>query len=511
MTTTVQPGSFIASQGNNNFGPFSGLTIGPGIVAQAQGDNLNLDVAPGGGAGVTALSRGTWVINPTAGNDANTGNASFPLQSNAELSRRLGKGNLIPGVASAVISLIQLISIQYVGNVPASDPLDLTCTLPPNCLLAFVGGATTTRAGTLTAGTVVKAPATNVRPIIEDTVTPPTVADEGERFRITAGANVGQMAWGAKFAAGLLSMSSWSTPTMTPLPDCLIQTGLTSGTAVAGDPYAVETLTQLTLRNVNVKSPFGGTNTTSVVGFVNFDFQNTGGALRQIVNPKDTVAFVYKACRFNGTLVHDVAYGRAVFLNCCFKGPGGAGGQGLVVQRAGPSFRGGLCMGSLVIRNGAVPAFDDDFMTEGGGGFTILGSALFGAIAAFNSTLGGFRIPSNGPPTTASVNTQVGGSGVNRLWGSGNAGGGVEIGTACALAVETLAGMTITGSVPGTNDFILGGAPTARAWDETALAGIGQQTALLVSSWANYVAAIGAGGFLGNAKNYTNQAALLKR
>jgi hypothetical protein len=140
-------------------------------------------------------------------------------------------------------------------------------------------------------------------------------------------------------------------------------------------------------------------------------------------------------------------------------------------------------------------------------------NAFFGAIASFNSTGSGFRVPGvNGASGNgANITTQPGGSGVNRIWGSGHATSGVQIGPGCILDILTGANATITGSTPGTNDFALGGVATARAWDETADGGFGKQTLPIVCSWANYNLSVAGGGFGGNARNYENGAAIVKR
>ena len=81
-----------------------------------------------------------------------------------------------------------------------------------------------------------------------------------------------------------------------------------------------------------------------------------------------------------------------------------------------------------------------------------------------------------------------------RLWGSGNAGVGVEIGPGAQLAYRTGTFPTITGSG---GDFTLAGATSGRAWDDAA----GAYTTAQSNTWANLAATVASGGFGGNAHN----------
>ena len=92
------------------------------------------------------------------------------------------------------------------------------------------------------------------------------------------------------------------------------------------------------------------------------------------------------------------------------------------------------------------------------------------------------------------------------MWGSGNAGGGVNAAGGSVLDYQSQV-PTVTGAL---GDFLLAGAATSRAWDEA----LSTYTPLLCNKWKKLAAAIAPGplsGFGGNAYNVERNAHIVLR
>lgn len=448
----------------------------------------------------------TYTIDPVLGNDANSGSPASPIRTHRELVQRtfgspqegLGIGRPNNYLISTVIAPIKLIAVNIIGDLPADDPIDLNVTLDSNTLLAYVGTPVTIRTGTLTTGTVQKNRATNTPQQLEDTVTPFTAADIGRRITITSGPNAGQFAWGASVAAGILRTSSFSTPTMTPFPDALIQQGLTTGPgAVSGETYIVEELSTVSLRAVQARSPASGPAVVTSFGFANLNFRNDGPTNLQLITLHVNSPFaVFKSCKWTGSMNSELSgILRPVFLNCCTQGP-----QSLVI-RSTALIRGGLCIGGTTVRGTGVSRFDDDFMVQSGSFQAQSVGVSLGTVCVFDSLSEGIGI---GAAFTTSVSNTTQFAGTHLLWGSGNVGAGVKLyGGSNALNY-----VSVVPSITGTaGDFNLAGATQSRAWDEATSA----YTPLLNNTWVNLAATIAGGGFGGNAHNVERTADIVLR
>jgi hypothetical protein len=450
-----------------------------------------------------------WSID-VSGDDDSINGVSPPLKTHAELVRRWGAGYpLIPGVISAVLLTppIRLVTVNILSSLPPTDPIDLKLTLPPDMLLAYVGVPTTVRSGTLTTVTQKFAgPNPNQAYEIADAVTPFTVADVGRRVFLTDATN--QFAWVAKdLGAGLMRMSSFSSVGLPPPADTLMQTTVTSPTTIALAPtYAVQSLPQITIANLDFRSPMTGAGplNLSKIAFANLEFVNTLGVLQVIPAPQGPITASFKGCKFTGQEWTGPAQFRFTYLNCCF-GPNVVGGLG--VQLSGHAFRGGLSLGTVGTRGTAVCIFDDDFMVQGGGGFSIQSVGLqLGAICAFDAITpnSGVNIGNFIPSTSQNQNTFMG---AHRIWGLGNAGFGLRILGNSTLNYQTTL-PTITGAL---GDFQLGSSATAYGVDGSGVvqapfatggaAGVG---------WGNVAAAQPAGGG-GNAHNHAQNAHICVR
>jgi hypothetical protein len=412
--------------------------------------------------------RGTWVIDPTNGNDDYDGALpSTALKTHDELARRWGHGYpLLPGVPSSVISAIQLISVTVRGHLPPTDPIDIRVTLGPNTLLAYLGTVEFVRSGTLSAVTVKDRKTNTPWAITADF----TAADLDQRVRITAGANLDQFAWVAKDLGGnSVRMSSFSTPTMPGTADVLIQANLLpegrDGSVSVGDRYSLEKMNRAYIRQIDARTAANGTNTFPTIGFVNFDFQTYGGPFQKIPMVLGQVQGMFKSCKFSGQLAVGLANVRANFLNCHMGNYNKLSTAAAVDVVTPIVVRGGMARGTVAVRNWGVSAWDDDFMVVEGGFAIQVSGMVMGRVCSFDSPLDGFRISSNAGvgASPACLNVIPTSSDKHLLWGSGHLGYGLNLLPNCSLAYEKTI-PTVTGAA---GDFKLGSASaTAFYFDE---------------------------------------------
>ena len=156
--------------------------------------------------------------------------------------------------------------------------------------------------------------------------------------------------------------------------------------------------------------------------------------------------------------------------------------------------------------------FSNDVIWQGGSLSFVATNVLLiaGGCGIFDSVAGGSggtNAAGNGLMVMTGASVTYRTTITNALWGSGQLGGGVGV-SAGAGFFYTADGYlpSITGSTPGTNDFVLGQSTSTYGIDPAG-AYVGPTT----NSWANFAAALGAGtGFGGYATNPQKDASILK-
>lgn len=492
-------------------GSLKSLLAGGSLVVLASTVNFNtsdplqsgflssIGINPNGASGSALtnnpLTQTAWYVDPTNGSDANDGLTSgTALKTVAELSNRWGKGKLI-SPTGANTSPGVTVTVNILGNVPTTDPLNIDVVLDGGVRLLFLGGVASSTPLTVTAVTA-RNRATN---------TP-------WQFTATGGVTVASRIFDSTVNAYFWTVkdqgaNSWrlSEPCTKPNVGSLLADA--NQVAIAdSDTFVLQTLYTLKLgvvrvmqnRNNAAGPPFG----TSLV-FRDLDL--TGDYCPELSS--NTSGYVYE-CKFSRSVTP--ATGLFVNLqNCCQP-------SGQLVRPIGSLIRFGaggyIGSGSAFSPTTSALQFSNDIIFQGNS-ISIVGSnvlAILGGCGIFDSVAGG-----NGGTNTAGNGLMVsqGGAAVlrttitNALWGSGQLGGGVGVAAGCNFfIVNDVSTPSITGSTPGTNDFVLGGATSTYGIDTD-----GTYVGPTTNSWANYAATLGAGtGHGRHATNPQKRASILK-
>ncbi len=434
-----------------------------------------------------------WEISPATGNDENSGAPGFPLKTYAELRRRWGIGTTLNPSGG-------IITVTLLDDLPQTDPISL-CYLqlgPANggVVLTIQGNTpTVTRSGTLTSVTALDR-TNNIPWSITDTGIAGTwTTDLTKRVKLTSGASSGDYAWVAK---DLGTKHARMTPFAAPVGIGGIPT---LGTPLSGNTYNVQQLVKCYLDEIG---PFGGSQAAvePFCYFVDLDFQGGGGTN---VFVHSSVVTVFSGCRIDLT-ISAASYETIQFANCALT-------EGVFCQNgSNVEFTAGgiintASIGAItLIQSGCI--CDGDFMLQGALGTGIGGAFLIGTMGVYdNIIIPNFNTFGSGiilgedvyGPTTALLRTILYGD--HALYGSGNAGFGVDVGPSGKFTYTTNI-PTLTGS---TGDFVLAKSNLARAWDETRK----EYTSPITTTWANLALAIGSGGFGGNAHNVERDAHII--
>lgn len=466
-----------------------------------------------------------WYVDPTNGNDEYDGtSATFvsglvgPIKTLAELTRRWGTNILNPSVN---VGTSRVCRVNLVNSIASTDPFNFYGALSANAVIAVIGGvASTLLTGTFTSVTA-KNVTTNTPLAITDTALPSAnswAAAVNTRIRITSGtaANIGATSFVMKdlgtkqaritdFYLKSYDAGSTSWP--------IVTAGATSRlrTPVVGDGYAVETLKTVAIGSIRVTVPSSGIN--SKITFL--DCTVTSGS-PDIYCRGSSTDVTFQACVFTAIWAPTTSANSA-FIQCCFQAGAFLLGCGGTNQFYLGLFGGGGGNVGLLILSPTNVVLDVDVMFQSCG-IRILGAGVrISQVAIFDNVASGTFPGGHGiyigagyssyPNFPCQVGLFVGNAASVRVWGSGNAGGGIAITGGCTLQYKSgldLAVLTITGSTPGTNDLILNGATTARTWDETG----GAFTTARTTSWANVKATIAGGGLAGNPQDVASGARL---
>jgi hypothetical protein len=364
------------------------------------------------------VTQEAWFIDPVSGNDSNSGLTSgTALKTLAEMYSRWGPA---PKLLASVSGFITVTLMSAPG---INDPIILSGDLGPDTNLMYKGAASTVRSGTFSAVTALNS-ATNQAWEVDDSARDWTT-DLNKRIKnTTAGANLGQVAWVAKSIGG--TSARISQPAFIDAATIHGYTGPTVGVFSTSDTYIVEDITEAYLASVIRVGRFEGNELVHPgrVFFQDIYFKNSvGGTLIQ-----QCASLVFLGCRFdNSYLEHALA---PAFMNCNL-------GNGIGIFESEMSTITGMIAGDMNIASGS-KVYMQNWLVQGA---TIY---LFGGDVVLTGTLGIFDSAAD------AINVGYASYGKGSLdaglalFGSGNAGHGVNIGPLGSLAYATTP--TITGT-----------------------------------------------------------------
>jgi len=458
--------------------------------------------------GATFLAQDAWYVDTAnasgTASDTNDGHTSTTaLRTHAELLRRWGPN---PRFGSYV-NLYEL--SDMVGTDPmrfalaTDDNFWLSWYLAPNITMG--SGSTSVQTGTFSSVTNLNA-ATNTPTQATDSLGRSWTTLLGKRVRDTTS---GAVAWPVKdLGSGAVRLTSPTTwfDDFTDFP-----TNTTFGTV---HTYQVETLRKAYVSEITLTSGTANSSSNGKLWIQDADFQNTSAIVVNSMGPSVT----FRGCHFSSVVeVANTGLGFTNFSNSYVESVFAvAGGAGTLVLAGG--IKGLSTQPALQTTGVGAVTLDADALIQGGAGLTIpMGSAVLGRVGIFDSVVraqkgnprgsavvvGGqnstFSAPGGGHVRVANYSY-----GAGAVYGSGNAGYGFDVFPAHTVDVQSTAALTVTGS---SGDFILGEDSTAATpFDKGASPP--QYKAAVTGSWANFAAALGSGGFAGNASNPTRGAGI---
>lgn len=448
------------------------------------------------------LTQTAWYVDPTNGSDANDGLTSgTAIKTVAELSRRWGKGNLLSPAGANGVSAVT-ITVNILANVPNTDPLNIDIVLDGNVRLVFLGGVSATSALTVSSVTT-RNRATNAP--YQFTVSSGTVSVMQRILASGPGVSAAYF-WTVRDLTG----GAWrlSEPCTKPSLGSLLADANQVGIGATGDGYTFEAQTLYTLKLGSIKvmqvrnsaagAPFGNS-------LMFRDLDLTGDYCPELSS--NTSSFVYE-CKFSRSITPSTG----LFTN--LQNCGQPTGQlirpvgGLVRFGAG----GYIGSGSAFAPTTSALQFSNDVIWQSTS-LSIVGSnvlAITGGVGIFDSVAGGngsSNLAGNGLMCQGESSVTVRTTITNAVWGSGQLGGGIGVAAGSNFFIVNDASTpSITGSTPGTNDFVLGGATSTYGINAD-----GTFVGPTTNSWANFAAAIGAGtGHGRHATNPQKKASILK-
>ena len=459
-----------------------------------------------------AVNQSDWWIDAVNGDDSNIGTTSLaPLRTHAELERRWGRYPILaPPFDPSVFA--RRVTVHIMSDLPVTDPINLDVGTVQDVVIYYVGeGQRLIDLGTFTA-VVDKIPSAN-QPFTITDVTKAVgfwAANVGMRVRITSpGPRENVFAWVAReVAPGAFRPSDPSIPNaMTPGPAYqFLALGVVPMTPLVGDEYAVEQPWRVTWGRYAIRSA-GATDFNQffasdfVVG--NLAINVRDDAFPPFLGPANVLLHAF-ACQFVNFYSHvesDSFSARLHLMNCGFGTNTGTFRDGTLIAAGGPMvfIEGGLFLGvvepSRVLGMGAPIMLAFDVMVQGGqiqgDDIRIHSASVFDAWATQFTPLGdAVRVSGvdfQGGFTAGKIPARIALGSWNkndpnvRLWGAGNTGVGVGVGSGAEFLYRT--GVpTVTGAM---GDAWLAGAATGRPWDE----GLGVYAAPVPLTWPLIAAA----------------------
>jgi hypothetical protein len=450
----------------------------------------------------TYLSQLTWYIDPVTGVDSNDGASSLTaLKTFAELARRWGVfGVLKPSTGS-------LITVNILNDLPSTDRLSCKISLAANVSVLIKGVATTLATGTLSSVTV-KARSTNTALSADFGAAVATFRIDGATPARILNSTTGGVCHVLKAISTNVARLSepFVPPTLTSTPLTTISNSNRSTAFVDGNTWVAQGLTKVYLGDVEVQQEalFSG----GAVAFQDLFFDTLGTVSGMVRGDVLTTSLFYGCIMKSGFALSS----ETTFMYTSMSG--GLSGFGKHARINGCAWFGGLSAHTSGL------FIDYDTIFQGGiGSNGITGPNMFlklGTVGVFDITAASANnAPGAGVYVMAGTTCLMGGGGLfdpspagtgHALWGSGNAGAGVEVAPGGSCNYNTNC-PTITGAA---GDFKLAGATSSRAFDETAGAGAGAYTALISNTWANQVLAVASGGFGEAALNVQKGAKIAK-
>ncbi len=478
---TVMSASFGAFEGRNSTNPSANYTVEVLAVIASITSELAYYAAQGiippSGGSSAYLTQATWNIDPTNGNDSNTGlTAVTALKTWAEMDNRLGPEAKIP----------QATNIFILGNLPSTDPINIRF-LPIGGNIKIYGGpttavgsgATTIRSGVLSS-VVAAVPATNTPWQAVDVAVADWTAMLGARLRVTAGARINNMTYPAKDLGGGAGAAA---ARLSPPSD---GTYSVAGAIANTDPYVIETLVSVTPGAII-------SDASSALFTISF-FDLTINAIAS--NPNvgiwaSATTLLFFGCIFDTFLFQNTTAVIA-YRNCLFNPA-----NHLTEFSSQCQFVGGLFLNATnLFLGGGVLLFSIGVMFQGGNGVQHIGGTinLNSDTSVFDSGLDGYTMK-------AGSNTAANGTFTGVLYGSGNAGHGLSILSGLTLKLFAVPTIASTGAI-----FALGNSSgNCRGFDEAT----GLYTAPIApTTWANFVDTLLNGGFASSAHNLAANAHL---
>lgn len=449
------------------------------------------------------INRNDWYINPSTGNDENNGLTSVTaIKTAQELSRRWGNGNLIKQDGTDPQFAV---NVHIRGDILDPDRLDIDVILDGSTELRIIGETITTiRSGTadVSGGITTENQLTNQPWQIKDTVFGGNWTN-GQRIKFTSGPANGGVCWVAKNLgsgqARISQASKSSELTFGQVP--------TNVSPTSGSTYTVEQLPKLNIGHFRVNKHGDSNAFSSLVNFIDLEFQQTYPTFSSDVSsPIIWMYTTFYQCVFNFGIF---ARGWS-FANCLFAEPTGDEPALALINTS--YVLGGLALlskgNSWIEYTGELGGrIDNNTYIQGGFGLCV-GQGFLGNIAIFDVLVeggSGGRNPTGsglqtGTPGGSNFDffggmTKIGG----RIWGSGNAGKGIHVGSGSTCSYTT--SPTITGT---TGDFQLGPGGKARSFNE----GTGTYSDIISETWANFNA-VQPAGFNGQAHNLSDNCHLV--
>lgn len=348
-----------------------------------------------------AQAKTFWAIDPVNGSDSNSGlSLGAPLKTAGKLASLMGP----------IWYLRADTTIKIVNALPASDPLNLVLWNLQGGFLRVLGSPTISYAGVVGAVTAINRAANTPYDYTDATL---GVGSVGKRMRPTSGARANYISWLAKDqGAGKYRVTPWTLLNTAAASPGTVPDG--QGIVAAADTYVLETLTTVGMMHLrylatNNAAPPSGNTVPLLVQDITFTQGFNGGPLVSgYPDPTNTPEFY--GCDLGSALV----YGSILASR--------QSATTYASASAGPlQYCGALIAGDVSFQTGVMAFLDYDTLVQGGRvRFREGGNGRIGSCGVFDSTSDGVLIED------ASLRTLAFLAGVDALYGSGNAGVGVN-------------------------------------------------------------------------------------
>lgn len=427
----------------------------------------------------------TWYIDPSSGNDENTGLSSgTAIKTFAELTRRLG-----------IYAVIHIPIIIYVlGNLPANDPLFWRPTIGPSGGLIIEGTLTQVSTGTFTAVTA-RNRATNTCVMVEDTAHAASwAADVSRLLKITASVSPASVGASSVIAKDL---GTYQARVAAPRTVAFVGPSPTITEVVpqVGDSYALYDRTQIAVTDITISMTSGvilSTPTNAVV-IKNFHFIN-GTQSHQLVLNAGATALSIIDCRNS----RQINVSGVNLINQAFDGSSGVSvvrGQANQFGNYWVTINGGVSILRSVNVGGT--RLQGGFFVQGPapGSTLFAGFGMVGRIedaGVMDWSGAALRISHGASVETGQYNIP------GYLWGSSATAStfGVHIESG-KFFVNSPAAITVAGTLTATQDFRVASRVTLPAVDYAVNPPV--LTTVRNCTWTNLALSVAAGGFGGSA------------